>query len=329
MAGGPQWRYRIPDLVERGKPATITLVPDKEVRNVKLVLRSASGKKKQFKVGRIAGGAERVLKWRAPKGKSEWSATLSGTSGGQTTTVEFDFTLDVLPPLDVKLKKSDVYLSENRIIVVPTRALKSAEIEIHDADGSSIVQTNADLSGSAAGEAVRIEWDATPGAWARNGQVDIKIHDAYGFWVGLRLEPFWVDIPHEEVVFETARWDVRPDEAPKLDRAVAAIAEAIAKAKQRGSTLERRLYIAGYTDTVGQPADNRSLSNRRARAIAEYLRDRGVAVPIFFQGFGEAALEVQTPDNVNEARNRRARYVVANSAPSGKDFPGRNWRRLP
>jgi outer membrane protein OmpA-like peptidoglycan-associated protein len=75
-------------------------------------------------------------------------------------------------------------------------------------------------------------------------------------------------------------------------------------------------YVAGYTDTVGSTADNQALSERRARAIADYFVKRGLTgMPIYARGFGEGALAVKTADDVPEAKNRRALYIVSSFMP--------------
>lgn len=72
-----------------------------------------------------------------------------------------------------------------------------------------------------------------------------------------------------------------------------------------------RFRIEGHTDTVGDADMNMSLSQRRAEAVAEFLRaqfnvtpDRLVAV-----GMGESQLLIPTPDQFPEARNRRVQVV--------------------
>ena len=75
------------------------------------------------------------------------------------------------------------------------------------------------------------------------------------------------------------------------------------------------LFVAGHTDTVGDAAANQVLSARRARAIARWFRSHGVKGAIRFAGFGESHLWVQTPDDADEPRNRRAEYIVAVDAP--------------
>lgn len=74
---------------------------------------------------------------------------------------------------------------------------------------------------------------------------------------------------------------------------------------------------------------NQGLSDRRARSIAAYFRSQGFDKPIYFQGFGEDALAVETDDNVDEERNRRAIYLLAAWPPAqSANFPRGNWKPL-
>ena len=69
--------------------------------------------------------------------------------------------------------------------------------------------------------------------------------------------------------------------------------------------------VYGHTDTVGSTSSNQRLSEERARAVANYLINRGVASSrIRWQGFGETQLKVATGDNVNEALNRRVEIKI-------------------
>ena len=69
--------------------------------------------------------------------------------------------------------------------------------------------------------------------------------------------------------------------------------------------------VYGHTDTVGSTASNQTLSEERARAVANYLINRGVASSrIRWQGFGETQLRIATGDNVNEPQNRRVEIKV-------------------
>jgi outer membrane protein OmpA-like peptidoglycan-associated protein len=72
-----------------------------------------------------------------------------------------------------------------------------------------------------------------------------------------------------------------------------------------------RFRIEGHTDTVGSPAYNQQLSQRRADAVVDYLatnfhidRNRVQAI-----GMGQDGLMIQTPPQTPEARNRRVQVV--------------------
>jgi outer membrane protein OmpA-like peptidoglycan-associated protein len=119
---------------------------------------------------------------------------------------------------------------------------------------------------------------------------------------------------------------IEETEKPKLDKAFATIME---KVEQYGEIVEIKLFIGGYTDTVDSRSYNQGLSERRARAIAGYFRERGFRMPIRYQGFGEDALALETNDEVDEIKNRRAVYLLAAWPPTrGKNFPRAAWKNL-
>jgi outer membrane protein OmpA-like peptidoglycan-associated protein len=72
-----------------------------------------------------------------------------------------------------------------------------------------------------------------------------------------------------------------------------------------------RFRIEGHTDTVGSPAMNQALSERRAAAVRDYLTSRfGVeGARLVTIGLGQTRLAVPTGDNVDEPRNRRVQIV--------------------
>ena len=96
-----------------------------------------------------------------------------------------------------------------------------------------------------------------------------------------------------------------------------------------GDVVPVKLYIAGCTDTVGDQAHNRELSRKRARAIASWLKSQGYSNPIYYHGFGEGLLAVQTADGVDMPANRRALYLVgAQPPPAGSGIPSVSWSSL-
>ena len=94
------------------------------------------------------------------------------------------------------------------------------------------------------------------------------------------------------------------------------------------ANVSAQLYVVGYTDTVGDTADNQLLSDRRANAIATYFKDHGVWIAIHYAGLGEGALAVRTADNVGELRNRRALYLLGANQPAGGGQIPHQWTLL-
>lgn len=69
--------------------------------------------------------------------------------------------------------------------------------------------------------------------------------------------------------------------------------------------------VIGHTDTLGHRAANEQVGLRRAQAVAELLRARGLeAMELRVESHGERNLLVATPDATAEPRNRRVEVLV-------------------
>lgn len=88
--------------------------------------------------------------------------------------------------------------------------------------------------------------------------------------------------------------------------------QTIAQAAQVYKTkVSARIQVTGYADTVGSPAMNVQLSQRRATVVKDALVKAGVpAAAIATSGDGETGLLVNTGDQANEPRNRRVAIVI-------------------
>ena len=169
---------------------------------------------------------------------------------------------------------------------------------------------------------ITVPWAGDP---AEVVLLDIKLW-AGSSWAGFTFSPWFLDIPHADVHFETDSDVVPADEAYKLERTLKELQEVVAK---YGDLVPVKLYIAGCTDTVGDSAHNDDLSRRRARSIGAWLRAHGYDQPIFYHGFGERLLAVPTGDGVDELVNRRALYLVSsNPPPAGSGIPSVGWTAL-
>lgn len=157
-------------------------------------------------------------------------------------------------------------------------------------------------------------------------KVEVEAIDEHQFKSLLEVFPYWYNIPHEDPVFDSGSHAVNASEGPKLADTWGKIGEQF---ELYGGVIQMDLYVAGYTDTQGDAGSNQGLSERRARSIAQWFRNQGFQGAIYYQGFGESALAVETGDGVDEVRNRRVVYFLANQPPPpGPDVPRSNWRKL-
>ena len=155
-------------------------------------------------------------------------------------------------------------------------------------------------------------------------QLSVQGYDEHGFFGGVDLFPWRIDIPHEEVQFASAKHEIQANEEPKL---TASLSDLQAALKKYGRFAKVSLFVAGHTDTVSDAASNQTLSERRARSIARWFRQHGVRVGIRYAGFGESQLAVETADDTDEKTNRRVEYIVAVEAPT-VGGQGVRWKPL-
>ena len=69
--------------------------------------------------------------------------------------------------------------------------------------------------------------------------------------------------------------------------------------------------IIGHSDTVGKAELNEALSLKRAQAVAELIKAKGLKVDaLVVESHGERNLLVPTPDETPEPRNRRVEVTI-------------------
>jgi outer membrane protein OmpA-like peptidoglycan-associated protein len=101
------------------------------------------------------------------------------------------------------------------------------------------------------------------------------------------------------VFFETGSDELLSLSTEELDRLVALLAGQPAVGVE----------IAGHTDDVGSEAENQDLSERRATAVADYLRENGIATErIQVVGYGESRPVAANDTEQGRAQNRRTTF---------------------
>jgi outer membrane protein OmpA-like peptidoglycan-associated protein len=311
-------------LVSGDEQPAIVLEPPEGVASLTVQLQRQDGTSTKLSSGPVGAGARKLLPVSQPFGEFGYTAHFDATFvGGGKTSFDMKFALTRVDKLKLELSPEDVHLDKRSLGFRINNPAKRASLDLYGKSGAKIATVERDLGGAAGGSPLTFTWDDPKQEVL---YMDFKVTDVAGFWKGIRLSPFSVDIPHDEVEFESGKWDIRASEEPKLRKTLGLIKDALDK---YGKLIDIRLYVAGYTDTVGSKEANRTLSQSRARAIAGWYAKSGLRIPIFYQGFGEDALAKPTPDETAEQANRRALYILSGQVPAtSTSLPRGSWTKL-
>lgn len=324
QADAPLFDYELKTRVQTDQGAPMLVLQAREfIEKGTITLRREGGKAQTVRLGKMKPGQQKRIPFKQPKGASVWKVRVQGESQfNQTMDTEFEAQVVWIDPIELDVDADQVRVGEGRLVLKSNVPLDSVDIEVFDANSNKLVQTTQKLDGKYGD--VPISWNPPAG---EVGAIRLKATDLAGFWSAVVLEPFWVEIPHREVIFDFGKATWQDSETPKLQETLAGIEDAMKKHAKKG--LQMQLYIVGYTDTVGGTSSNDKLSAARARAIATWFRKAGIELPIYYQGFGERVLAVPTPDDTPEARNRRALYILGNAQPpNSQQIPRSAWKRL-
>jgi outer membrane protein OmpA-like peptidoglycan-associated protein len=301
----------------------IVLEPSIAIKSVLFNCRRSDGKRARMSTGKIREGATKKLIIKQGKGIFDYACKLSGRAkSGKFGPFEMDpFTIKVGQPPRFSLGEADVNEAKRTITLRCSEQKGRVELSVFGDDSEAIDEVEIAFD-SPPGKPIVVKWTQLKGKVM--GHFTLKVYDQVGFYSGLESITF-VSIPHEDISFESGKWNIPKTELSKLTEPLTRIKKALAKVK---GILPIKLYIGGYTDTVGSDADNMQLSRRRAASIAAWFSKQRIGAPILFQGFGERAAAVKTPDNTAEKRNRRAAYVLSKDMPpASRGFPARKWQQ--
>ncbi|WP_347402456.1 OmpA family protein [Corallococcus macrosporus] len=305
-----------------GVPALLVHI-EEPIAGFEVKLKRSDGKTVELKGGGKPGVTRRVA-LEQPEGKFHYEGELvvQFPDGAEPGTMPLSFDTEVNGPLKLMVRPEDVDVPGRKLRFTLSRPAAKTEVTVTMDTGKTAFAGDVDFKGAPAGTPLEVKWLPAEG---KVMHIRLRAYDTSDFYTGVDLYPWQVDIPHEEVTFASGRSDVPPAEKGKLDASYKSITEALNK---YGRWASLRLYVLGHTDTVGSTDDNRELSLKRARSIASYFRQRGLKVPVFYEGFGEQSPAVPTPDETAEAGNRRAEYIIAVEDPSLTNAPfAPRWRK--
>jgi len=105
-----------------------------------------------------------------------------------------------------------------------------------------------------------------------------------------------------DVLFDTAKWTLRPATREKL-------------ARVSGILLAHpslRIEVEGHTDSVGGDEYNQRLSEQRAASVRDYLVQNGIKMNnVTAKGFGKTRPVVSNDTSAGRQQNRRVELVVS------------------
>lgn len=321
-AGANDIDLRIDNRAAPGQQPQLTIIVNKDVESVTVDLTSGSHHIKQKKGPQTQPGKIDFTLAHDGVGKLSWKGTLDvvfadGASGSMPLSFQTE-RLSTKFKFDVRRETFKEDLKENKVAIISERKTAKLEVEAFTDEDASMGTGVQEFSPPVAvGSVAEVSWFPR-----KSGDV-LRLHatayDENGSFQSGDWFPYTVTIPHEDVVFETGKSTIRAEQEPKLQAVLPEIEKAM---KRFGPAMKAanetvKLLVQGHTDTVGDPASNRALSQSRAQAIAKWFKAHGVVLAVYARGVGEDDLAVETPDNTDEERNRRVEYNVGVNVPGG------------
>jgi outer membrane protein OmpA-like peptidoglycan-associated protein len=296
------------------------VVPEADVESIYVECEVGNRRQNWEREG-VTGGSQELFSWPFDPNVSHADCYVRAVfPSGHVEEVELPVDYQVGATLSVDYSNAEADLEAHTLTVEVTAPVTSAEIV---AWGAGRVQLGSDTIALDAGPGeVTVPW---VGEASEVVLLEIKFFGEGG-WASFSFSPWMLDLPHEDVLFDTNMAEIPASEEWKLQATLRDLREVIA---QYGDIVPVKLYVGGCTDTVGNSSSNSALSRNRARAIGEWLREHGFTHPIYYYGFGEGWLAQPTGDGVDNAANRRAVYIIgANPPPPSSAVPRARWREL-
>jgi outer membrane protein OmpA-like peptidoglycan-associated protein len=309
----------------KGEMPSVNVTILEPLAGFRLQLTRSDGKKVDVKGGGKPG-QRRVIELVQPEGKFGWKGELSiNYKDGTTGSMPMEFETAIYGVLTIESQTADVDLEKRKWGFKTSRPIVKAKLKVLMDTGRFAFDDEIPFSDNTPGQPLSVTW---PEASGRVMMMWLTVYDASQQFTGKEFTSWFIDIPHDEVQFDSGKSDIRDSETGKLDKTYKDIQAALFKYAGI-SGVDIKLYIAGHTDTVAAKDYNRGLSLARAKSIGQYLRGKGLKIPIYFEGFGEEALKVQTPDDTDEQQNRRADYFITIGPPtvSNSTFSPK-WQKL-
>ncbi len=303
-------RYEVMQHHSADQPAQLRIIANESLQDVEVAITNCAPQVVRQQFGSMKKGEVKTISWNQNPGKYNCGVSISGKlnmGGAVSVRNTHEFVCGASTPLSLNVDLNEIkelVPTTNHVVLHASRAFNRASITVTAEDGTVI-----DTVDKAVGamKDYTLSWKASA---KKPVLLEIKVTDeTTGSWASNTIMSFL--IPHTDVVFDTNKYNIRPDQEQYLHEPLEIILDKVRKFDR----VAVNLYITGHTDTVGPDNKNVKLSLNRARSIASWFTQHGLSIPTYYRGAGERGLAVDTPDNTPEERNRRAVYILSNIAP--------------
>ena len=123
------------------------------------------------------------------------------------------------------------------------------------------------------------------------------------YQIDIPLQPIETNasIVLKNIFFDVNKFELKPTSRVELDEIIALLKE----------NPKVSILISGHTDNVGKPAENLLLSENRAKAVVNYLTEKGIArLRLYFKGFGDTQPLETNDSETGRAKNRRTELKI-------------------
>jgi outer membrane protein OmpA-like peptidoglycan-associated protein len=239
----------------------------------------------------------------SPKGdKAYFSSNREGGSGG----------LDIYSfDLYDKIKPQPVTFVKGKVTDAETQKPLEAKFEIIDlSNGQTVVESYSDKSSGEflitlpAGKEYALN-SSKKGYLFYSDHFECKTpaNVANPFSVDVKLNPVKQgnSLALNNIFFDTNSSDLKPESKTELNKLVAFL--------KQNATI--KIEIGGHTDNVGDDKSNLSLSDKRAKAVLDFVTTEGIAATrLTSKGYGETKPIADNNTEQGKAKNRRTEITI-------------------
>lgn len=295
---------------------------DDDVEDVTLALR-AGRDSWEVDCGDVGAGDSCDDSVPMPSETTTYDLEIRGTYADEPAVLTYEFTVEVMQELAFEVDESTFDAAGRRFTLEMNQPAGRVEVSVRGESGNVIAERVIEFHGEPAGTPLSVSWTQSD---ENILTVDVRAVSQAGAWASRQYVPWAVQFEAVHVNFATGSAEIPASDFAMLHER---LAEIVATAERVHEWVEVKLFVAGYTDTVGDASSNQTLSEARARSLGAWFEDNGWTLPIAYQGFGESALAVSTGDSVDEAANRRAVFILSTQTPpTSADIPRTSWRDL-